>query len=264
MKIGKIAYANLYPIFYYLERGHFSCQDNRYEFISGTPSEINSLLRRGIVDAGPASSVEYLRRRSDYILIDGHSISAKCEIKSIILFSALQIKNLHNKKILATAQSETSVALLRIILNRFYNMNIEIEISNLPLTEGLANFSAYMLIGDSALIENANLRASNASWTIYAYDLCRLWHDFTGLPFVFALWIAKKDAVSADAALTLKGDLDWAKVNALKNIETLAHTSPYKDIIPADTLISYWQTISYDLNEEHIKGLELFDKYLNA
>ncbi|MGW8273263.1 MAG: MqnA/MqnD/SBP family protein, partial [Thermodesulfovibrionales bacterium] len=73
LRIGKIRYANLYPVFYTLER---ECAKSQFTFIEGVPSEVNRLLRDGMVDISPSSSIEYLRASTLYKLIEGHSISS--------------------------------------------------------------------------------------------------------------------------------------------------------------------------------------------
>src|SRR4030043_1637482 len=106
LKIGKIPYANLFPIFYTLQR---ECDCSGYEFIEGVPSTVNRLLRSGEIDISPSSSIEYLRYRKQYNLIEGHSISSKGPAGSIFLLSRSPIEQLGGKTILVSSQSDTSV-----------------------------------------------------------------------------------------------------------------------------------------------------------
>ncbi|MBF0459377.1 MAG: menaquinone biosynthesis protein [Nitrospirae bacterium] len=258
-KIGRINFANLYPIFYCLENPlSASNSTTEYEFTDGVPSEINALLREGLIDAGPSSSIEYLRSPQLYNLIDGHSVSSFGRIMSIILFSRVEIETLDGKTVLSSYQSETSTGLLRIILRKFYNLNVEIKTSRAPLSEGLREHPAYLLIGDNALIE----AASTPTNALFRYDLSSIWYEQTGLPFVFALWISRKQFESGDAA-ELRTALDRAKAEAVSSFESIAKNSPYMNRFTAEGLVSYWRTISYDLTKMHMDGLELFGKYLS-
>ncbi|MBF0517568.1 MAG: futalosine synthase, partial [Nitrospirae bacterium] len=154
-KIGRINFANLYPIFYCLQRPH-GALSTKYAFTDGVPSEINALIRQGAIDAGPSSSIEYLRNQRLYNLIEGHSISSFGQVMSIILFSRVAINTLEGQTVLASYQSETSTSLLHIVLRKFYNLTVEIKTSRVPLRKGLIEHPAYLLIGDNALIESAS------------------------------------------------------------------------------------------------------------
>jgi len=257
LRIGKIRYANLYPVFYTLER---ECAKSQFTFIEGVPSEVNRLLRDGMVDISPSSSIEYLRASTLYKLIEGHSISSIGPIQSILLFSNLPLKDLDGTRVLASSQSETSTALLRIILAKFYRCNVRIASSNAELKEGLREFTAYMLIGDDALREGTPPAGTGSA--PYVYDLGEIWYRETGLPFVFALWIARKDCCSAQELNMFTSKLDEAKRFAKLNLALIAERSPLLKTFGRERLIRYWENISYDLDPPHKEGLRLFERCL--
>lgn len=279
LKIGKINYANTFPIFYTLEN---ECECSYYKFIEGVPSALNRLLWEGKIDISPSSSIEYLRHEDGYNILDGHSISSSGPIGSILLFSKLPIEALDGLTILTSSQSETSSALLDIILKKFYNLKCKLKAVNEPLLRALESYPAYLLIGDDALVAKKEVRTfdsgsqilglkrkdketliRNLQSELYAYDLGDIWFKNTGLPFVFALWIARKDRCSELPVLfeRFKKDIDVSKAKSLKNLQNIARESPLINIFSEDELVSYWQGISYDLNAEHKNGLELFRKY---
>ncbi|MFN3480759.1 MAG: MqnA/MqnD/SBP family protein, partial [Thermodesulfovibrionales bacterium] len=82
----------------------------------------------------------------------------------------------------------------------------------------------------------------------------------TGLPFVFALWIVRKDSLTekSQQIQAFKSSLDKAKAKALTSFEQLATGNYLQGILSKKEIVSYWRQISYDLGEEHLKGLELF------
>lgn len=259
LRIGKIAYTNLFPIFYMLEKGNLS----EYEIIEGFPSALNRMLRNGEIDISPSSSIEYLRYPDKYSIIEDHSISSKGPVRSIFLFSKRPIEELEGMTILTTSQSETSVALLDIILKKFY----KIACSSQPIN-GLPDLrsnekEAFLLIGDDAL------KAKKTIFDMYVYDLGEVWYKHTGLPFVFALWIARKDCSIKKAELFERfvHDLNMAKESAMNNLNEIAQEwkllllSHHSLVISEEELVSYWKGISYDFGDEHRKGLEMFRKY---
>jgi chorismate dehydratase len=254
LRIGKIPFANLFPIFYMLEK---EADLSGYEFIEGVPSDLNRQIREGLIDVSPSSSIEYLRYPDKYALIENHSISSRGPVGSILLFSKQPIETLDGLSILTSSQSETSVVLIRIVLEKFYELQCSFESSGLPLKDALKSNIAYLLIGDEALREALK-------WPgLYIYDIGELWFKYTGLPFTFALWIAHRSCCTEKSELYRKfvGDLDRAKISALNNLDAVAASYPLKDMLSDEDLISYWQGISFDFNDEHRKGLELFRAY---
>ncbi|MBI4824704.1 MAG: menaquinone biosynthesis protein [Nitrospirae bacterium] len=271
--IGEIPYTNLFPIFYELKKG-CNCRD--YRFIKGIPSVMNKMLRKGEIDISPSSSIEYLREKDDYIYLEGHSISSLGHVKSIMLFSRLPIEDLDGREVFVTHQSETSPVLLKIIMKRFYSMDVTLKTTFVPIGNALMSHTAYLSIGDDALVTASRahmlkIDIPNQEYSLctidhnifYVYDLGNLWLRHTGLPFVFALWIAKRDRINEKKELfdRFKKDLDNAKSLSQKNLKDIALASKMKDIIGFDKLIGYWKGISYDLSDEHLDGLETFGAF---
>jgi chorismate dehydratase len=199
-KIGRINYLNLFPIFYGLER-----TARGYSFIGGHPSAVNRMLREGLVDASPSSSIEYLRRPGEYELVRGHSISSRRLIKSILFFSAREIEETSGN-VYVTVNSETSVAMLEIILKLFLKRDVRLLRTGEPLCKVLPGKNSFLSIGDEALVAGRGTRLGRdfsfldiSGKKYFVYDLGKLWHRHTGLSFVYALWIARKKAVFKNA-----------------------------------------------------------------
>jgi chorismate dehydratase len=255
LRLGEIAYSNLFPIFYMLKEQE---DPARYEFVQGVPSALNRKIREGEIDISPSSSIEYLRNREQYSLIENHSISATGSIRSIILFSKRPLEELDGSAVLTTSQSETSVALLRIVLRKFYGLGCRYKTFSGGLEDALVKGDAYLSIGDEALVA-----ARTGQGPGYRYDLGELWFRQTGLPFTYALWIVRKECCREDPDVlrAFTGALDRAKEKALKDLYTIALASPLRQVLAPDDLVAYWQGISYDYGEEHKKGFDLFRQY---
>jgi chorismate dehydratase len=250
LRIGEISYLNCTPIFTIL-RGHF--EDPGYDFVRGTPAELNARLRNGEIDLCPSSSIEYARNSGSYFILPDLSISSVGAVKSVLLFSPVPIERLDGASIALTGESETSVVLLKILLSRKYSFT-----NSFYSAESLVKGPTFcddplLLIGDSAL------RTSFDRKDRYVYDLGELWHQFTGTPFVFALWLLRQEFARAD------------RVTAARVCERLAESRriavrSYSNIAAAtkiswtnrEFLINYWNTISYELTPSHIEGLKLF------
>ncbi len=111
-----------------------------------------------------------------------------------------------------------------------------------------------LLIGDRAMQQARDLPAGMG-----CYDLGEIWYQKTGLPFVFALWILRRESaeVKAVAVAALQLQLADSINQAFNNLPVLATKNGAIET-EVERLIEYWQTIDYSLGEEHLKGLELF------
>jgi chorismate dehydratase len=254
LRVGEINYLNCTPLFTSL-RAYF--QDSGYKFVTGHPSELNAKLRSGGLDICPSSSIEYAENPDLYLILPDLSISSKGPVRSVLLFSKLPIDSLDGQSIGLTGESETSVILLKIILSMkfsFANSYYKVEESDQCFPSG---HDSLLLIGDRALIEASKKSAG------HVYDLGELWYEFTGLPFVFALWLLREDALSrsTEAVHLLHERLVSSKQKAVKSFAETAATLKQNIWTNNSFLINYWSIISYDLTEEHIEGLKLFYRY---
>lgn len=261
LHIGRIPYANLYPIFYYLDN---KCDNSAYEFVEGVPSKLNQLLREGTLDISPSSSIEYLRNKNRYLILPWFSISSYGPINSIFLFSKFPLNELGGKTIALSSESETSVALLKIILKEFVSVKCKfVTVTRRSVSSLLESFSAVLHIGDTAMSEARKLTDSNIKESIITYDLGELWDKYTGLPCVYALWVVRRKVVSQKKRLIkqLSGDLIDANRYSSGNYPHIAKTAPQKKWLMEKELVNYWKEISYDFTEKHLEGLKLFEKY---
>jgi len=240
LNIGQIDYANVYPIFHHL------LKEDQYKFVKGVPSFLNSAIREGGIDVAFCSCIEYARNPEQYYVIPNISISCIEEVKSVMLFSDKKIEELAGVEIYLTGESATSVVLFEILMREVYGIS--------PLfTKDNPNASAQVLIGDKALFKNYNGDSK------YIYDLGKLWHDFTGLPFVFALWIIRRE--KADKAhgevAEFIDNLSRIKGDSKKNLAALLDHYTFKGLTSYQ-IIDYWEIINYDLSDSHIQGLLKF------
>jgi chorismate dehydratase len=254
IRIGQIDYANCTPIFTALQE---KFGGENYTFVKGVPAKLNGMLNRGEIDVCPASSIEYGKFPGRYLLLPEISISSIGAVKSVLLFSRVPISELDGACIALTTESETSVNLIRIILAKCYGFANTFERSTLPVRDALAQFSAMLLIGDAALKENLDSRGC------YVYDLGELWLDFTGLPFVFALWMVTREAAEQKTVEVrmLAERLHAAKHYAYETYEAIAERCIEREWLGKSALVDYWRTISYDLTPLHLEGVATFFRY---
>ncbi|SNB46177.1 menaquinone biosynthetic enzyme MqnA/MqnD family protein [Geobacter sp. DSM 9736] len=254
LNIGHIKYANCTPIFSALLDSP-AC--SKYSFVGGVPSVLNALLRSGEIDVCPSSSIEYGKSPGKYLLLPELSISSVGPVKSVLLFSRLPMEQLDGARIGLTTDSDTSVNLLKIILRKQFGFLNDMERTGLPLAEALRDFSALLLIGDAALRESMKFHG------LHVYDLGELWWRFTGLPFVFALWlVTEKTALGKpNEVAALWRELVQAKERAYGTYARIASRCAERSWMSEEDLADYWRIISYELTPEHLKGVDTFFGY---
>jgi chorismate dehydratase len=149
------------------------------------------------------------------------------------------------------------VTLCRLILGHlrgYRNTYITLDSS---LESAMEEVDAMVLIGDKALASDSRTDTED----LFSYDLSILWQQHTGLPFVFALWILRKDAVS-----TLASPLAafWRALESVHgdirrpDEELIAHVLSTRPFLNRESLLAYWETIAYRLSPGHMEGLRLF------
>ena len=242
LKVGKIDYLNLYPVFQHLSRCNFC------KFISAEPSKLNKMLYNGEIDISPSSSFEYLKNRKIYNLIDNFSISSRRKVLSVIFFSKKKLEDIdENIVVYLSPASASSNSLLKIIFFEYFNVFPDFKIAE----KNELNHDYQLLIGDNAL-----KLYYNSPSNYYIYDLAKIWNEFTKLPFVFALWIGNRDTLKNKFEL-----LEIFKKILKKAIRSYKIPDSYKDFTKEE-IRNYFQYIDYELTELHQKSLNLYGELL--
>ena len=163
IRLGRIAYVNMAPVFYRV--------DAEVEEVLGVPTELNRMLVARELDTAPISSIEYARNADSLRLLPRLCVASEGAVDSIQLVSRVPLERV--RAVAVTPESATSVALTKVLLP-------EAEQAPLEAYEA-GEAEAKLLIGDAAL------RSAFEDPTPH-HDLGRLWLERTGLPMVFAVW----------------------------------------------------------------------------
>ena len=252
LKLGHIIYSNCLPP----HAGIISrTVDFPFMLVEGIPSELNRQLFNGTVDVSPSSSIEYAKNPGRYLLFPGMSITSTNKVMSILLESKVPIDELANKVVALTTASATSIVLLRILLELKRNVKPVYISYEQGREDPAARVDAMLTIGDLALTKPVLPEFG------HRYDLGELWHEFTGLPFVYALWHVNYSQEKEPDLVALYDILVSSKQYGLTHLQQLAQASAQQFGIPAQRLFDYWTTLSYALGEQEQKGLLAFYHY---
>jgi chorismate dehydratase len=249
LKLGHIIYSNCFP-------PHAGIVTKKVAFpftlVEGIPTELNRLLYEGAIDVSPSSSIEYAMNPGRYVLLPDLSITSRNQVMSIILQSRVPLTDLDGKTVALTTASATSVMLLRILLELLHKLHP----SYIRYTQGVESPSdkadAFLTIGDLALTQ------TTVPGYLHRYDLGELWHEFTGLPFVFALWHVNYTKEVEKELCILYDILKASKSYGLSHVQELAREYTDRFRIPEQMLVHYWNSFSYAFGEDERKGLLQF------
>ncbi|MBP8644838.1 MAG: menaquinone biosynthesis protein [Syntrophobacteraceae bacterium] len=256
LRLGRIGFLNVLPIYYPLECGILP---HPFEIISGTPAYLNGLMAEGKLDLSVVSSIEYARHPGRYYILPNLSISCRGPVKSVLLMSRVPVRELSGQTILVSAQSHTSVALLRILFDFSLGVRANFDVGD--CTEALSQNrypTAFLAIGDEALV----LR--NHSLYPHVLDLGEAWHSWTGIPFVFAVWIIQREAVEGGngelgpALETLSRAKKWGR----DHLDPVCREASLRGVLSRHGLHDYYRCLRYELGDEEVRGLRLFFQFL--
>jgi chorismate dehydratase len=227
IRIGRISYLNMAPIFYELRAN--------VDEVTGVPTELNQALLDGGVDIAPISSIEWARHADRLAMLRRVCVSSEGAVGSIQLIAPGRLADV--RTVAVTPESATSVVLTKVLLPRA---------EHVPLGE---EADATMLIGDAAL------RSSFEDPTPH-YDLGRLWLERTGLPMVFAVWAFEEPALEG------LGELEDALVASVKRArrepERLARAASDQYGYPAGWIARYFEQLRYSFGPRERSGLVRF------
>ena len=253
LRVGKVDFINTLPVFYPLESG---AVEHDFAIVAGTPAALNSLLASDRIDLGMVSSIEYGRNFDKYLLLPDLSISCRSRVCSVLLLSTVSLEQLNDQEIVLTPKSHTSVALLKLLFSRRFQIIPQYRVRDYhtdgsPWPEGA---KALLAIGDDAL------RLQKSPVVTLALDLGTAWYEWTGHPFVFAVWalnyrsLARRDGQVHQAHATLVEARDYG-LNHLEEIATAVGRCSW---FSRRECLQYLQTIEYDLDGDKQAGLRLF------
>jgi chorismate dehydratase len=256
MKLGRIPWINCYPVYGAIDRGVVAANAT---LVTGTAAELNDLLAAGELDVSVVSAVEYARNAAAYHLLPDLAISCDGPVRSVALFSKRPVHELEGATVLRTASSRTSVLLLELLCRHRWRVRpkfatVRAESADLQALAGFPH-EAVLVIGDAALVLGARHEYP------YMTDLGLAWKEWTGLPFVFAVWAARREADHA-AVQALHRALIAARAWGLQHLDILAGEAAAVTGIPAGVTREYLGDLDYALSYRHLAGLTDFFRRL--
>ena len=249
MRISAISYLNTAPLMWDFEHGSAG---RLFDIGYTVPSQCAAELAEGAADIGIIPAAAYATV-PDLSILPSIAIASRQPVRSILLISEKPLDEI--RTVALDSSSLTSVALLRILFEKFWGGERRYSSRPPHLQEMLHKHDAALLVGDPALKVD---RSRYRTWDL-AEELIRV----TRKPFVFAFWAVRRQALSntnLDVATIFKESRDHGLLP--QNLNAIAETWAAKLGISENEVREYLTTnIHYFLDESCLEGLYLFYRY---
>jgi len=242
IKVGIVSYLNTRPLLYGLKLPPIS---DEIELIEDTPARLAELLMNNEIDVGlvPVAVIPQLK---EYHIASDYCIGTETEVASVCLFSEVPLDEI--TRVYLDYQSRSSVALLKWLMKEYWNIHPElIEATDESFRKEIKGTTAGLVIGDRAFEQR--------KISTFIYDLASEWRSITGLPFVFAAWISNKQLPA-----TFIEKFNQANSIGLNHIDEIVAKQNF-DLF--DLKKYYKLHVSYKLDEQKKKGMELFLRFIS-
>ena len=237
IRIGAVSYLNTKPLLYGLENGPIK---DDIELILDYPANLVEALKSDQIDIG-LIPVAALLDLDSYQIVSDYCIGTEGEVASVAVFSEVSMDQIET--VVLDYQSRTSVMLCKILFEHFWEKEVRfINATDESYIQEIKGSVAGLVIGDRALKIRNKFN--------YIYDLGLGWKEMTGLPFVFAAWVAKKN-LDPDF-ITAFNDSNRTGIEAIELVCSLWNFPEY-------SLATYFNiNISYHLDEKKRQGMHQF------
>ena len=256
LRISAISYLNTAPLVWGFTEGSGR---GRFDLSFTIPSLCADELRHGKADVGLLPSIEY-QLIPDLVIVPDIAIAAKNQVRSILLVGHKTVWDI--RRVALDESSRTSVALLKILLHKFYR--IYPEYVSMPPDEKamLAVADAALLIGDPALKLISPKRGAPRRLVPgplkdagFVLDLASEWGNWTGHSFVFAFWAGPAEAITPEVVRAFQE----SKREGLAHLEDICSQESLRLGMTREEVRRYLtENVDFSFDEENRRGLECF------
>ncbi|MFC8583139.1 menaquinone biosynthetic enzyme MqnA/MqnD family protein [Streptomyces sp. NPDC057217] len=253
-RVGHIQFLNCLPLYWGLARTGTLLD---LELTKDTPEKLSERLVRGDLDIGPVTLVEYLRNADDLVALPDIAVGCDGPVMSCVIVSQRPLEELDGARVALGSTSRTSVRLAQLLLAERYGVSPDYYTCPPDLGLMMQEAEAAVLIGDAAL--RASLHDA-PRLGLQVHDLGLMWKEWTGLPFVFAVWAARKDYLAREPetvhevhqAFLASRDL------SLEEVAKVAEQAARWEAFDAELLERYFRTLDFRFGPEQLAGAREF------
>ncbi|MEU9123330.1 menaquinone biosynthesis protein [Streptomyces sp. NPDC048506] len=255
-RLGHTGFLDCVPLFWGLARTTALLD---VDLVADTPDRLARRLLAGDLDIAAVPAVTYLRHSEELLALPGIASGSDGPMMSSVLVSNVGLDELHGATVALAPAGPTSRRLARLLLEERYGVVSRYVPGSRDPVFVLRGADAAVLFGDSALDAAVSRGRTPAGPRVH--DLAGLWREWTGLPFVFAVWAVRRELARRrpDAvAAAHRGLLAARDLARAENAELAARTARWEPY-DAPTLERYFgRALDYSFGPRQVAGLAEF------
>ncbi|GGT31400.1 menaquinone biosynthetic enzyme MqnA/MqnD family protein [Streptomyces purpureus] len=253
-RVGHIQFLNCLPLYWGLARTGTLLD---LELTKDSPEKLSERLIAGDLDIGPVTLVEYLRNSDDLVAFPDIAVGCDGPVMSCVIVSQRPLEDLDRARIALGSTSRTSVRLAQLLLAERYGVTPDYYTCPPDLGLMMQEAEAAVLIGDAAL--RASLHDA-PRLGLQVHDLGLMWKEWTGLPFVFAVWAARKDYLAREPEVVGKVHEAFlaSRDLSLEEVTKVSEQAARWESFDAELLERYFTTLDFRFGAEQLAGVREF------
>ncbi|MFH8223812.1 menaquinone biosynthetic enzyme MqnA/MqnD family protein [Streptomyces sp. NPDC018057] len=253
-RVGHIQFLNCLPLYWGLARTGTLLD---FDLRKDTPDKLSEQLVRGELDIAPITLVEFLKNADDLLAFPDIAVGCDGPVMSCVIVSQVPLDRLDGARVALGSTSRTSVRLAQLLLAERYGVSPDYYTCPPDLSLMMQEADAAVLIGDAAL--RANLH-DGPRYGLDVHDLGQLWKEWTGLPFVFAVWAARRDYAEREPRITRKVHEAFlaSRDLSLEEVHKVAEQAARWESFDEPVLESYFTTLDFSFGAPQLKAVEEF------
>jgi chorismate dehydratase len=253
-RVGHIQFLNCLPLYWGLARTGTLLD---FELSKDTPEKLSEQLVRGGLDIAPITLVEFLRNADDLVAFPDIAVGCDGPVMSCVIVSQVPLDRLDGARVALGSTSRTSVRLARLLLAERYGVTPDYFRCPPDLGLMMQEAEAAVLIGDAAL--RASLHEA-PRLGLHVHDLGLLWKEWTGLPFVFAVWAARREYLEREPEVVHEVHRAFlaSRDLSLQEVAKVSEQAARWEVFDAELLERYFRTLDFRFGPEQLAGVREF------
>lgn len=253
-RVGHIQFLNCLPLYWGLARTGTLID---FDLTKDTPEKLSERLVRGELDIAPITLVEFLRHSDRLVAFPDIAVGCDGPVMSCVIVSQVGLEQLDGARVALGSTSRTSVRLAQLLLAERFGVAPDYYTCPPDLGLMMQEAEAAVLIGDAAL--RASLHEA-PRLGLQVHDLGLMWKEWTGLPFVFAVWAARKDYLAREPEVVHevhRAFLDSRDLS-LQEVVKVSEQVARWEAFDAELLERYFRTLDFRFGPDQLAGVREF------
>lgn len=259
-RVGHIQFLNCLPLYWGLARTGTLLD---FELTKDTPEKLSEQLVRGDLDIGPITLVEFLKHADELVAFPDIAVGCDGPVMSCVIVSQVPLDQLDGARVALGSTSRTSVRLAQLLLAERVGVQPSYYTCPPDLSLMMQEADAAVLIGDAAL--RANLLDA-PKFGLEVHDLGSLWKEWTGLPFVFAVWAARRDYLEREPVVTRKVHEAFLSSRdlSLDEVSKVAEQAARWEAFDERVLEQYFTTLDFRFGDPQLAAVREFARRVGS